>query len=102
MFRPSRRSPYRKQRRLPWPLITLLALPLLFIVLEFLARTLAGVTGQSNELAAYQGKPTKATAYGLRFLDARQQPYDGLPVTGKLAAKPSLVTGYKLVGQQQS
>jgi lysophospholipase L1-like esterase len=74
----------------------------LFIVLEFLARTLAGVTDQSRELAAYQGRPAKATAYGLRFLDAQQQPYDGLPVKGQLAAKPSLVTGYKLVGQQQS
>ena len=102
MFRPSRRSAYRKQRRLPWPLITLLTVPLLFIVLEVLARTLAGVTGQSNELAAYQGKPTKVTAYGLRFLDASHQPYDGLPVKGQLAAKPSLVTGYKLVSQQQS
>ncbi|MBD1860687.1 MULTISPECIES: SGNH/GDSL hydrolase family protein [Trichocoleus] len=102
MFRPSRRSAYRKQRRLSWPLITLLTLPLVLIVLEFLVRTFVGVTGQSNELAAYQGKPTKATAYGLRFLDASQQPYDGLPIAGQLAAKPSLATGYKLVGKQQS
>lgn len=102
MFRPSRRSPYRKQRRLPWPLITLLTLPLLLIVLEFLVRTFAGVTGQSDELAAYQGRPTKATAYGLRFLDNNQQPYDGLPIKGQLAAEPSLVTGYKLISKQQS
>lgn len=102
MFRPSRRSPYRKKRQISWPLYALLGLPIALIALELLVRLFAGVTGQSDELAAYKGEPAKATAYGLKFLDSNQNPYDGLTTKGQLAAEHSLLMGYTLVGKQQS
>jgi hypothetical protein len=101
MFK-SRRYPYRKPRRpVPIPLI-LGAIPLALILLELLVRILVGVTGRSAELAAYEGEPAVISAYRLKFLNQKQQAYDGLSDRGHLAAQRSLAVGYSLVGKQQS
>lgn len=102
MFK-SRRSFYRKKRRQSLPLPAILAaIPITLILLELLARLLVGFAGESAELSAYRGEPAIVSAYRLKFLDETQQPYDGLPERGQLAAQRQLAVGYSLVGNQQS
>ncbi|NEP00194.1 MAG: SGNH/GDSL hydrolase family protein [Symploca sp. SIO2E9] len=79
-----------------------IAIPLVLILLEFLATILVGVAGKSAELTAYEGEPAIVTAYNLKFLDSQKQPYDGLSNRGQLAAQRSIAVGYSLVGKQQS
>ncbi len=101
MFKSRRRS-YRKPHR-PLPLLVFLAaIPLFLITLELLARIFVGIRGNSAELATYKGAPAIVTAYCLKFLDQTQQPYDGLPDRGGLAAQRSPTLGYTLVGNQKS
>lgn len=98
----SRRSPYlRRRRRLPLSVI-ILAIPLALIILELLAVIFIGITGKGAELATYEGEPAIVTAYTLKFLGSKQEPYDGLSNRGHLAAQRSLGLGYSLVGSQQS
>jgi lysophospholipase L1-like esterase len=106
----SRRNSYSKNRR--WrsssqtsrqkPLIILLSIPLILILLELLVRLLVGVAGKNAELAAYEGESAIITAYNLKFLSPSQQPYQGLPDQGSLAAQRSLAGGYSLMGKQES
>lgn len=101
MYKSYRRH-YQKRSRSFQPLVLLLALPLLLIFLEVLARIIVGVAGKSAELAAYQGEPPIVTAYRLKFINQSQQPYDALPNRGRLAATRRLSVGYQLAGNQQS
>jgi hypothetical protein len=79
-----------------------MAIPLVLISLELLARIFVGFAGKSAELAAYEGQPALATAYGLKFLGQSQQPYDGILHRGRLAAQRQFGMGYSLVGKQKS
>ena len=103
MFKSRRRS-YRQPRRRPFSLLVVipLAIPLLLILLEVLARLFIGVMGKNAELATYEGEPPIVTAYRLKFLDQTQQPYDGLSDHGHLAAQRRLAVGYSLVGNQKN
>jgi len=98
----SRHRSYRKPRRpLPLPII-FMTIPLVLIALELLARIFVGFAGKSAELAAYEGQPELATAYGLKFLGQSQQPYDGIFDRGRLAAQRQFGMGYSLVGKQKN
>lgn len=105
----SRRSTYRKRQR-PLSLLAIgiiMAIPLVLILLEVLARLLVGVTGKSAELAAYEGETaivdvSPLKLYRLKFLSKTKRPYEGLSDRGQLAAQSSLAVGYRLVGKQKS
>jgi hypothetical protein len=101
MFK-SRRRTYRKSRPSVPLLVILLAIPLALILLELLAWLLVGITGNSANLAAYEGQPPIVTAYSLKFVSQTKQPYDGSSNRGHLAAQRHLAMGYTLVGNQNS
>lgn len=103
MFKSRRRTYYRKPNRRPLPLLAILAaIPLVLIVLELLTRIVVGVTGNSAQLEAYEGAPTLATDYCLKFLGQTQQSYDGLSDRGRLSVQRRQGVGYSLVGNQKS
>ncbi|MCA1994283.1 MAG: SGNH/GDSL hydrolase family protein, partial [Coleofasciculus sp. S288] len=102
MFKSRRRS-YRKSYRQPFPLVWLLpTIPLVLIFLELAIRLIVGITGNSDELAVYEGEPAIVTAYRLKFQGQNQQPYDGLSDRGQLAVQRHLAGGYGLVGNQKN
>jgi hypothetical protein len=103
MFK-SRRNPYYRKRNQGSPKRILIWTPIIiivaFIVLELLVRLLVGITGYSEELAAYQGQTPLVDAYRLQFLSSQQEPLDGLPQGGDLLATESVGVGYELVGDR--
>jgi hypothetical protein len=101
MFR-SQRGLYRKRALLRQPLGIILMVVVSILALELLVRCLAMITGQSDELTAYEGERKIINAYRLKFLDAHLKPYDGFPNQGKLLAKRSVLLGYQLLANQQS
>lgn len=103
MFKSRRRTYYRKPKRRPLPLLAILAaIPVVLIVLELLTRIVVSVTGNSAQLEAYEGAPTIATDYCLKFLGQNQQSYDGLSDRGRLSVQRRQAVGYSLVGNQKS
>ncbi|MBE9030223.1 SGNH/GDSL hydrolase family protein [filamentous cyanobacterium LEGE 11480] len=86
---------------MPLPLL-LAALPLALLVLELLLRLGVGLAGKGDELNAYQGEPTIATAYRFKPFTADQQTVKGIPGYGELAVQSHPLTGYQLVPNQEN
>lgn len=102
MYKRSRRSWKRKQRRRPWYVyaIPIVAIP---IGLELLARLLFGATGLNQSFSNSLSEQSKRLqAYQLGFLSPEGQPYKDLPNQGKLQAVRSPLLGYQLLPQQKS
>ncbi|MDY7012884.1 MAG: SGNH/GDSL hydrolase family protein, partial [Cyanobacteriota bacterium] len=102
-FKSSYRSSYFSKRKRNSPPLgaILLSLPVIFILLEVLARVALGISGQGKELASYKGEPAIVTAYRFTFLSRERQPFAGLGDRGELVAYRTLHTGYKLAPNQK-
>lgn len=87
----------RKKKKSVSPWTILVAVPVVLLGLEVVARLGSGYfEGQDDQLSQ------EAIAYSLKFVDDDQNVYQGLDNRGELLAQKAIATGYELVGSQES
>ncbi len=104
-MRKYRYTPSWQTKRKSWLrntfLIVVIALPLLVLMAELVARGAVLATGGSNQLV-----PNKtiaiAQSYAFRLQDGNGNNYPGLPDAGKLRVRRSPLLGYELLPDQSS